>query len=194
MIRLASGLAAAVLVAACGTGADAPSGHVWRDGAWHPLTREVEPTRPEPAHLPDFPYGEVVAAASADLDGDGTAEIVVSYRHPARTVPWDPAPLPTDDSGRSAHLGVIAADGAPIWLAHRIPRPVGDLAVCGDAVLLGYTGFEDDTIVGVAVATWNGFGFWVSDQIPGSATIGCADADGDGITEAVAIRRSPDAP
>lgn len=185
MRRVAAAIAVAALVAACGSEA---AGRVWRDGGWEPIAATMPHRDPSPP-LPWFPFGEVVAATRADLDGDGNTEIVVSYRHPARSVPWDPGPLPTDRAGRSWHLGVVAADGRPRWLGHRIPAPVADLVACGDVVLLALSGMDDPAIVGVAPATWNGFGFWIGETLPGPATIGCADTDGDGRDDPVVMTR-----
>ena len=114
--------------------------------AWWSLVEEPETTIPG-ATVPPFPYGDVIAASTADLDGDGAPEVVVSYRHPARPVAWDPGTLPTDSRGRSAHLGVVTTDGTPVWLARRIPHPVGGVAACGGHIVLAYTGFDTDAVV-----------------------------------------------
>ena len=156
--------------------------------AWWSLVEEPETTIPG-ATVPPFPYGDVIAASTADLDGDGAAEVVVSYRHPARPVAWDPGTLPIDSRGRSAHLGVVATDGSPVWLARRIPHPVGGVAACGEHIVLAYTGFDTDAVVATTAATWNGFGFTVAPELPGRGQIGCADVDGDGSPDAVITGR-----
>jgi hypothetical protein len=116
---------------------------------------------------------------------------LVSHRHPVRSVRWDPRPLATDDRDRSAHLGVVRDDGSPVWLARRIPHPVGGVAACGPVIALAYT---DTTVVATAAATWHGFGFTVAPELPGAGAIGCADVDGDGTLDPVVRRRSRSAP
>lgn len=165
-----------------------PSGSaVYLDDLWWALDRDPIITTPT-ADLPPFPYGRVIAASAGDLDEDGTLEIVVSYRHPARTVPWDPRPLPVDSRGASAHLGVVEADGTPLWLARRIPHPIGAIAACGEHVALAYTGYETDAVVATTAATWHGFGFTVAPELAGEGQIGCADVDADGTLDPV-VRR-----
>lgn len=171
------------------TGADSlPDGDAaFFDGVWWTLVREVQPDLTPEIAL-DFAYGEVTTAVRGDLDGDGFLEVVVSYRHPARTVAWDPRPLATDSVGRSAHLGVVDPDGMALWLARRIPHPIGSLAVCDAMIVLGYTDF-DGSPVGAAAATWTGFGFVLEPELTGPNTIGCSDVDGDGSSDPVVLRR-----
>ena len=140
------------------------------------------------ATMPAFPYGDVITASQADLDGDDRAEVVVSYRHPVRSVSWDLRRLPADSLGRSAHLGVVAADGTALWLARRIPHPVGAIAACGEHIALAYTGFENDAVVATTAATWIGFGFTLAPELAGPGQIGCADIDGDGVRDPVVLR------
>jgi len=161
---------------------------VWLAGTWWSLIRRPGLDATD-SPLASFPYGDVITSSAADLDGDGSIEVVVSYRHPARATPWDPRPVPTDDRGRSAHLGVIAADGSPIWLAHRIPHPVGVVAACGGGnVTLGYTEWGDEALVAATAATWSGFGFTLAPELKGLASVGCIDMDGDGVQDPVVIR------
>lgn len=173
--------------AAAGDSWTPPGSGAYVNGRWWALEGEpiiVTPT----AGLPRFPYGRVIAASTGDLDGDGTPEVVVSYRHPARSVAWDPRPLPTDSQGFSAHLGVVEPDGSPVWLARRIPHPIGGIAACGAHIALAYTGYETNAVVATTAATWHGFGFTVGPELPGSGEIGCADVDGDGALDPV-VRR-----
>jgi hypothetical protein len=169
------------------TGGWLPDGDAaWVAGTWWALIRRPG-LDPGDTPLASFPYGDVITSSAADLDGDGSIETVVSYRHPAREVPWDPRPVPTDANGRSAHLGVITADGSPIWLAHRIPHPVGAIAGCGPVVALGYSTFDGEPTAATA-ATWIGFGFTLAPELPGAATVGCADVDLDGVLDPVVLR------
>lgn len=165
-----------------------PGSAAWVADTWWALVEEPVTTIPH-ATVPPFPYGDVIAASTTDLDGDGTPDVVVSYRHPVRSVAWDPATLPTDPLGRSAHLGVVATDGTPVWLARRIPHPVGGVAACGQHIALAYTGYESDAVVATTAATWMGFGFTVAPELPGPGQIGCADVDGDGLLDPVVTDR-----
>jgi hypothetical protein len=163
---------------------------VFMDDLWWALVAPAQlDDRPAPP-LGSFGYGDVVATSEADVDGNGTTEIVVSYRHPARPVPWDPRPQATDALGRTAHLGVITPEGRPMWLAHRIPHPIGEIAACGRHAALGYTAFDDDAVVAATAASWNGFGFTLAPELPGPSAVGCSDVDGDGVLEPVVIRSS----
>lgn len=165
-----------------------PGSAAWVADSWWALVKDPVTVIPE-ATMPPFPYGDVIAASTTDLDGDGAREVVVSYRHPVRSVTWDPATLPTDSLGRSAHLGVVATDGTPVWLARRIPHPVGGVAACGEHIALAYTGYETDAVVATTAATWMGFGFTVAPELPGPGRIGCADVDGDGTPDPVVTDR-----
>jgi len=157
------------------------------DAVWWSLAKRVRLAPSGWAH-PRFAHGDVTTSVRTDLDGDGTAEYVVSYRHRARTVPWDSRPQPTDRFGRTAHLGVVRADGTPIWLSHRIPGPIGALAGCDPAIALAYTGLDDSTVVASTAGTWVGFGFELAPELPGNARVGCADIDGDGVLDPVLLR------
>ncbi len=141
--------------------------------------------------LPSFSEGTVVNAGTSDLDGDGIPEILVSYRHPLRDKSGNPAPPPpTDASGLSAHLGVIAADGSPIWLSRRPPHPVGYVAACDGGAAFAYTALDDATVIATGVGVWSGFGFVLEAELSGPGTIGCADVDGDGRLDPVIVGRS----
>lgn len=165
-----------------------PASAAYLGARWWALATDVDATVPA-ATMPPFPHGDVVAASAADLDGDGTPEVVVSYRHPARVVAWDPRPLPTDSLGRSAHLGVLRGDGTPLWLARRVPHPVGAVAACGRHIALAYTGFDTAAVVATTAATWNGFGFTVAPELARRGRIGCADVDADGELDPIVIGR-----
>jgi len=164
-----------------------PGDAVFLVGSWWALLSPpaIDSTTTDP---PAFSFGEIIAWSAADLDGDQEQEFVVSYRHPARKVPWDPRPQATDAHGRTSHLGVVEANGTPVWLAHRVPHPIAALAACGDRVALAYDTPDDSAIVAATAATWNGFGFTIAPELPGQATVGCADVDDDGTTEPVVLR------
>jgi hypothetical protein len=174
--------------AAAGDSWTPPGSAAYVNEGWWALVGDPVVTTPG-ATVPPFPYGEVVTASQTDLDGDGRAEVVISYRHPVRSVAWDQGPLATDSAGRSAHLGVVTADGTPVWLARRIPHPIGAIAACGEHIALAYSEFETDVVVATTAATWIGFGFTVAVELPGPGRIGCADVDGDGTADPVVIDR-----
>jgi hypothetical protein len=154
-------------------------------GGWWQLARppEIIPAETIPDLDRRFPYGDVVAVARGDVTGDGTSDLLVSYRHPAR----HPL-LPVDSSGRSAHLGVLATDLTPIWLSRRPPHPVGALAACDGSAAFGYTTLDEPPVVAAGGGVWNGFGFTLADELPGPATVGCADVDGDGRLDPIVLR------
>jgi poly-gamma-glutamate capsule biosynthesis protein CapA/YwtB (metallophosphatase superfamily) len=160
------------------------------DGSWWSLHRSADlvDTGIDPF---DFSEGDVVAAAQGDLDGDGTRETLVSYRHEVRVKAHDPfgAP-PTDASGRSAHLGVLDTLGDPIWLSRRPPHPVGAVAACDGTAAFAYTALDDDDVIATAAGAWSGFGFIMAPELAGAASIGCADVDGDGSLDAVILDRA----
>ena len=138
-----------------------------------------------------FPFGDALAAAAGDITGDGTDEILVSFRHPMRSLDWDPRPLATDASGRSAHIGVFESDWTPVWMSRRPPHPVRSLAACDGSVAFGYTTLDDPTVVATGAGVWNGFGFTLATDLAGPGTPSCADIDLDGVLDAVIVDRTP---
>jgi hypothetical protein len=151
----------------------------------------AEPSLPELAEidLGDFPKGDVVHAASGDVDLDGEPELVVSFRRPFRSAPlhemlgevqW------VDAAGRSAHVGVFESDGrTPMWVASAIVRPVTRTAVCDGAVAVSYSTLDDDATTGTGGWTWSVFGWDEAPDLEGDRAIGCLDLDGDGVREPV---------
>lgn len=163
-------------------------GRLWR------LDRTVTPVETS-VDLGPFSEGTVVHAARGDLDGDGTTEYLVSYRHPVRSKPDDPLPQPpVDPAGMSAHLGVLDAAKTPIWLSRRPPHPVEAVAACDGTAAFAYTTLDSDTVVATGVGSWGGFGFVLAEELPGVGTVGCADVDGDGQLDAVVIGRAMPTP
>ena len=159
-------------------------------GSWN-LDRPVTPAVTT-VDLPRFAGSTVHDAAAGDLDGDGTDEILIAYRHPLRDKPGEPGPPPlTDAEGMSAHVGVLEADGTPIWLSRRPPHPIVGVAACDGAAAFAYSTLDDDTVVATAIGRWSGFGFILEAELPGPGVIGCADVDGDGLLDPVVIGRIP---
>lgn len=48
---------------------------------------------------------------------------------------------------------------------------------------------DDPTVVATGAGIWNGFGFTLSPDLPGSGTPSCADIDHDGALDAVVVDR-----
>jgi poly-gamma-glutamate capsule biosynthesis protein CapA/YwtB (metallophosphatase superfamily) len=160
------------------------------DGDWWNLTRD-HPLITIGESVEGFPFGDPVVASTGDLTGDGADDLLVSYRHPLRDVAWDPRPLATDASGRSAHLGVFAVDWTPIWMSRRPPHPIGTLAACDGSAAFGYTTLNDPAVVATGAGSWNGFGFTLAPELPDPGTPSCADVDHDGRRDAVIVDRPP---
>jgi hypothetical protein len=173
----------------------APEGDVgFIDGAWWAIDRPVavRGTSVEPFA---FAEGTVTAAARGDLDGDGRPETLIAYRHPAREKSSDPREMPLiDRQGRTAHIGVLDEEGVPIWLSRRPPHAVGAVEACDGAAVFEYTSLDDGAVIAAGAGAWSGFGFIVAPELPGSASIGCADVDRNGTLEPVVVdRQSADA-
>jgi len=157
------------------------------DGEWWTLARPHEPVASS-ISLSDFAHGDVIAAATGNITGDAAPDMLVAYRHPYRESDVDPRPLLLDATGRSAHVGVFDLDGTPVWMSRRPPHPSGVVAACDGSAAFGYTTMSDPAVIAIGAGTWNGFGFTLASELRGPATIGCADVDGDGLAEPVAIR------
>ncbi len=158
------------------------------DGVWWSLDRPVEAsdTSVSPFAYPD---GEVTAASRGDLDGDGSLETLFSFRHPVEVRDADPlATPPTDAEGRSAHLGVLTADGSPVWMSRRPPHPIGAVMACDGSAVFAYTKLDHPSVIAVGAGTWGGFGFVLAPELAGQRTIGCGDVDHDGRLEPVVVR------
>ncbi len=174
---------------------DLPRGDaVLLDGSWWELAAMVDDAAPQPAAVSPFPYGDVVDAATGDVTGDGDADVVVAYRHPFRPNPVNrqyPDFDFTDVAGRSAHVGVFtAANMHPIWGAGTLFTPIEKVAPCDGAMAVAYSGLDAPAVTATGGWTWQGFGFAVAPQLPGPGSPTCADVDGDGLLDAVIIRRT----
>ena len=178
------------------TGWDEPAGDaVLFEAGWWSLAGEVVTVGGRPAP-PGFGAGEMMAAATGDVTGDGHDDLAVSFLRPFqetlvnRSYPrfnW------ADAAGRTAHLGIFEpGTGRSVWVAGSMPRPVTALAVCDGSMTLGFGTFDDRRPVAAGAWVWGGAGFWFSPGLEGPATPTCVDVDGDGATEPAVVERSGD--
>lgn len=169
-------------------------------GSWWTLVRAApaaEPRRPDPVLLATLGV-EVVDAVVGDADADGADDAVVVFRRPYRATVVNsllPDPARVDALGRTLHLGVYAAaDLRQRWVAGTVFRPVSAVAACDGALALAFSSAVDaaDTVA-LGAVRWGGFGFVGSPNLPdlpGGGAPACADVDGDGRTEPLAIERT----
>jgi poly-gamma-glutamate capsule biosynthesis protein CapA/YwtB (metallophosphatase superfamily) len=165
------------------------------DGWWSLLRPVQVDASIEPSRLPRPPGRRVkiVAAAVGDVDGDGRAEVVVSFRsafHPTLLNEQYPSVRWADPHGLAAHLGVWRTGSLrPVWIAGTVFRPVAALAVCGSELALAYSTLPSPRIVATGVWRWSGFGFVSSSDLGGPGRPACADVDRDGSPDAVIVGR-----
>ena len=155
-----------------------------------PLVDDVDGLRADAA---------IVEARAGDVDRDGAADVVVSFRRP-----WEPRLLqeaidPTgagmalaDATGRSAHLAWFH-DGRIRWGAGTLPEPVATFDVCDDGLALGHTTLDAlaagaPPVLAGGAWWWHDFGFTTAPILDGPAVPVCADPDGDGRTTPALIR------
>jgi hypothetical protein len=165
------------------------------DGEWWSLIAPVPRVDSAGVRVSEFPMGDVTTAAIGDVTGNGSVDLVVSYRHPFRANQSNevlPARDWTDGLGRSAHLGVFDSETLePIWAAGTMLRPVADLAVCDGSVALTFDSLDDPRVVATGAWVWSDFGFTVPDELPGPGVPQCADVDADGSLDPVIDRSLP---
>ena len=159
------------------------------DGEWWSLERALAPASSS-TEVIDFEHGDVIAASRGNVSGGGAAQLLVSYRHEPREVEWDSRPRNVDRQGRTAHLGVFELDGTPIWMSHRPPEAVADVAACDGSAVFAYSEIDARGVMAVGAGVWNGFGFTLAPELSGAGTIGCVDIDGDGSFEPVVVGRT----
>ncbi len=160
---------------------------------WWQLTSAGRGTLPEDG-LIDFPPGEVRSYGHGDVTGDGETDLVVAFRRPFRETEvtqlypdWDW----TDESGRSAHLGVYRpADLREWWVAGSLFRPIETLTVCDESIAVGYSDLDAPAILATGAWRWTDFGFAGGPELPGGGTPMCSDVDGDGRSDPVVGERS----
>ncbi len=165
----------------------------WLDGSWWNLVRTPVLAPDTTVALDEFRHGDLVVAAGGDVTGDGETETVASFRRPHQTTPFmelHPEIQWADSSGRSAHLGVYDPDGLEeTWVAGSVLMPIANLQVCDGSLAIVHDQLDDAAHSAAAAWTWNGFGFDTAPDIPGGGSPGCADINGDGITEPVIRNR-----
>jgi poly-gamma-glutamate capsule biosynthesis protein CapA/YwtB (metallophosphatase superfamily) len=172
-----------------------PSGDaVVLDDAWWSLSGgTVRPVAQRHRRgIPGFD-GVVVDAALGDPEGNGQADLVVSFRRRFR--PTNVSGLVTrsrlvDSHGRAAHVGLYRPrDLRPRWVAGTMLRPVVRLAPCDGSLAVAYSTLADARVVATGAWHWSGFGFTELPALPGQGIPGCADVDGDGRLDPVVVGR-----
>ena len=175
-------------------GWDLPAGDaVAVDGEWWNPAGPIEPAEPavSVAEVDGLVAGGVlVTARVGDVDGDGVADVVASYRRPFRTRLLQRAFPGTDfvdAAGLGAHLGVFQ-EGTLRWGAGTMTRPVETLDVCDEGVALGFSQLDDRTVTAGSAWRWSGFGFATAPLLDGPAAPVCVDLDHDGRTSPALVR------
>jgi poly-gamma-glutamate synthesis protein (capsule biosynthesis protein) len=165
----------------------------WVDGSWWSLTRPLPATPGTTTVVDDFRHGDLVAAASGDINGDGAPDVVASFRRPHRMTPFmetHPEVQWADAQGRDAHLGVYRPDGlVEQWVAGSVLLPIAALEVCDGSLAVVHDQLDDPTVTAGGAWAWNGFGFDTAPDIPGGGTPACTDINGDGQTDPVILNR-----
>jgi hypothetical protein len=136
----------------------------------------------------------IIDEALGDATGDGSDDVVVSFRQPFRDTP-EKQTMPgwpwIDAAGRSAHLGLYrSTDLRAIWVAGTLVRPISSVAVCDGALAVAYSDLDDPAVVATSAWLWRGFGFDTLDELPGPGVPACADVDGDGRLDPAIVERS----
>jgi hypothetical protein len=156
-----------------------------------PATRTALSTALSTALAP----GDLLDAAVGDVDGDGAPEVVAAFRRPYRPTAVSAA-LPTarlvDARGRSAHVGVYrAGDLSQRWVAGTVIHPVSAVAACDGWVAVALSSLDDAaTPIALGAWRWGGFGFVTYPELPGAGRPACADVDGNGSLDPLAVGRT----
>ncbi len=165
----------------------------WLHGSWWSLLRSTTPVATTAAQVDQFRFGDVIASAQGDIDGDGSVDSIVSFRRPHRSTPLmeaHPEVQWEDSLGRSAHLGVYEPGTLDeIWVAGTVFLPVAQLEVCDGALALVHDSLYHPSLIAGSAWEWNGFGFDTAPELGGSGVPACADIDGDGQTDPLILDR-----
>jgi hypothetical protein len=123
-------------------------------------------------------------AVLGDVIPDGEIDLVVAFRRPFQRTfinATRPARFWRDRAGMSAHLGIYdPATLRPRWVAGTLVHPVVDLAVCDGHLAVAYGRLDRRGVAETGSWRWQGFGFVVSEALPGGGEPACVDVDGDG--------------
>ena len=123
-------------------------------------------------------------AVLGDVIPDGETDLVVAFRRPFQRTfinATRPARVWRDRAGMSAHVGIYDPTTLrPEWVAGTLVHPVVDIAVCDASLAVAYGRLDRRGVMATAAWRWQGFGFVVSEPLPGGGTPACVDVDGDG--------------
>jgi poly-gamma-glutamate capsule biosynthesis protein CapA/YwtB (metallophosphatase superfamily) len=163
---------------------------------WWTLARPVTPAPVRrPRNLARFKVkGKVTAAAIGNAEGNGSRQLVVSFRRPFRRTKVNvlvPRRTLLDRHQLTAHIGLYRPrDLRPLWVAGLLLRPIARLAVCDGSLAVAYSTLNDPKIAGTGAWRWNGFGFTAQSDLNGPGIPACADIDGDGRLDPLILERS----